>query len=135
MCNWIQEAFTGSRGRMERISIHCFCQTECECGPRTINGIWKICKGVEEGVSISQSIVNASMAHQSPEMYEPQQIRRFAAALIGRHTPEMLSALVTFRQRGSQTVAGKTTTGRKRKHKREKVRVRRRCCLFYLCLF
>jgi len=98
--------------------IHCFRQTKYECGPRKINGIWKICKGLEEGVSINQSIVNASMVNQGTDLYEPQQIRRFAAAIIGRHTKDMRSESITFRQRGSQVVAGKTARVRKRKHKR-----------------
>jgi len=118
MRNRIQEAFTGRRGNIEWRPIHCYRQTECECGPRTINGIWKLCKSLEDGVSIDQSIRNASMVNQSTDLYEPQQIRRFAAEIIGRHTREMRSESVTFRQRGSQVVAGRTTEGRKRKHRR-----------------
>jgi len=50
MRNRIQEVFTGSRGNINWRPTHCFFkQTECECGPRTINGIWKICKKIEEG--------------------------------------------------------------------------------------
>jgi len=118
MRNRIQEAFMGSRGNMNWRSTHCFRQTECECGPRTIQGIWKICKNLEEGVSIDQSIVNASMVNQNTDLYESQQVRRFAAEIIGQHTEDMRSESITFRQRGSQVVAGRSTEGRKRKHKR-----------------
>jgi len=117
--NRIQEAFTGSRGNMNWRPTHCFRQTECECGPRTIQGIWKICKNLEEGLSmLDQSIINASMVNQNTDLYEHQQIRRFAAEIIGQHTDDMRSESITFRQRGSLVVAGKTAGGRKRKHRR-----------------
>jgi len=116
--NRIQEAFAGNRGRVEWTTTHCLRQTECECGPRTIIGIEKICKGIEEGVSITQSITNASMVNVDTELYEPQQIRRLAATLLGRHTVNMRSESIRFRQRGSQIVAEKTMEGRKRKHNR-----------------
>jgi len=67
---------------------------------------------------MDQSIINASMVNQNTDLYEHQQIRRFAAEIIGQHTDDMRSESITFRQRGSLVVAGKTAGGRKRKHRR-----------------
>ena len=92
-----------------------------ECGPRTIRGIFKICEGMKEGVSIEQCMANASMVSQGQEQYEPQLIRRFAASLISTHAPAMVSVSVTFRQRNSITIAGKDLIKRKRKRNRGQI--------------
>ena len=98
---------------------HSLVQTECECGPRTIISIWKVCKAIRNKVSITSCISEATWSHVTEEDYDSTTVRTAVADLInGHHSPAMTSQSVTFRKRGEKIVAGKTEKGRKRKHKR-----------------
>ena len=114
----IEEAFTQNRGRMVWHNPHSLAQTECECGPRTIISIWKICKAIRNKVSITNCISEATWNHITEEDYDSATVRTAVAGLINGHSPAMTSQSITFRKRGTKVVAGKTEKGRKRKHKR-----------------
>jgi len=114
----IGEAFTQNRGRIEWENPHSLVQSECECGPRTIGSIWKICKGREEKVSIPDCIVRATWNNITESEYNATRVRSSVAELIHGHLPAMVSKSVRFRKRGERMVADKRDDGRKRKHKR-----------------
>jgi len=114
----IGEAFTQNKGRILWENPHCLVQTESECGPRTVGSIWKICKGREDKVSISECVTNATWNNTAEGTYNSTQIRNSMALLINGHLPSMTSKRINFRKRGDKIVAGKTEKGRKRKHKR-----------------
>jgi len=116
---WFEEAFTQNRGRMVWHNPHSLVQTECECGPRTIISIWKVCKAIRNKVSITNCISEATWSHITEEEYDSTTVRTAVADLINGHSsPAMTSQSITFRKRGEKVVAGKTEKGRKRKHKR-----------------
>ena len=118
----IGEAFTQNKGRIEWHNPQSLAQMECECGPRTIISIWKICQGIENKVSMGEYISKATWTNATEGTYDSEAVRVAAAELINGHLPTMLSKSVTFRKRGTRMVAGKTEMGRKRKHKRRSQR-------------
>ena len=97
---------------------HSLVQSECECGPRTIGSIWRICRGREDKVSIPDCITRATWSNVAEGSYNATHVRNSVAELINDHLPVMASKNVRFRKRGDRIVAGKTDDGRKRKHKR-----------------
>jgi len=121
--NKIRRAFLPGRGRFIWTDHTSRCQTECECGPRTILALHMTESIIAAGGTTARAVEEASLLHLEPSDYRAQSIRLEAALLVEEHHPNMVSRLRRTIDR--PTVPGERGTGRKRRrrgHKQKAIR-------------
>jgi len=114
----IRRAFLPGRGRFIWTDNTSRCQTECECGPRTILALHMTESVIAAGGTTARAVEEASLMHIESSNYRAQSIRLEAALLVDEHHPNMVSRLRRNIDRPAET--GERGNGRKRRRRGRK---------------
>lgn len=116
----IKTAFSLYRGRWLWRTSWSFRQVENECGPRILQGIWEICKGIRDGVRMETCIEKTSMKDNTTSTYNPNQIRKNIANLMRTYTAQTNFRRITFVSSSNGAKAGRGTKRKRSKQIRKK---------------